>query len=113
MRQHDCVPKLALPATWPRVVRSAVVHAVSLAHWSIVRARGWAANSPLERVRLRAHNERLRSEVALLQEELRIKDERLGKITPSITAPLSWPRSRERDSRRACWFIRMTAPRCG
>lgn len=41
---------------------------------------GWCADSPLRRVRLSAECERLRSEVALLREELRIKDARLALI---------------------------------
>ena len=39
--------------------------------------RSWAANSPNERTRLKAENDRLEVEVALLEEEIRIKDARL------------------------------------
>ena len=75
-------PTVPLPKAWPRVAKSAIVHAVALAHFVIVHVRGWCADSPLKRVRLSADNERLRSEVAMLQEELRIKDARLARIPP-------------------------------
>ena len=75
-------PKIALPKEWPRVAKSAIVHALALAHFVVAHVRGWCADSPLRRVRLAAECERLRSEVALLREELRIKDARLGCIPP-------------------------------
>jgi transposase InsO family protein len=58
-------------------VSNALVTVAGLAHLALIRTRSWAANSPLERVRLKAENELLRTEVALLKEELRIKDERM------------------------------------
>jgi len=42
--------------------------------------RGWCANSPDTQVGLRGNDERLRSEVELLREELRIKDARMARI---------------------------------
>ncbi|MCY2931612.1 MAG: DDE-type integrase/transposase/recombinase [Planctomycetota bacterium] len=44
--------------------------------------RGWAACSINARIRLTAENDRLKQEVQLLREELRIKDVRLAKIDP-------------------------------
>jgi putative transposase len=44
--------------------------------------RGWAANSPIHRVRLAAERDRLDSEVALLREEIRIKDARMASLMP-------------------------------
>ena len=41
------------------------------------QTRSWSADSPLERVRLRARVDELEQETALLREELRIKDERM------------------------------------
>jgi transposase InsO family protein len=73
-------PKIDLPKGWPRLARSAIVHALALAHFVVAHVRGWCADSPLRRVHLTAENERLRSEVAMLQEELRIKDSRLARI---------------------------------
>jgi len=71
---------LPLPHGWPRRVRSAVVHAISLAHTSLTSARGWAANSWNARVRLKKENGRLGQEIQLLLEELRIKDARMGHL---------------------------------
>jgi putative transposase len=71
-----------LPKNWKRGVRSAVLNVISLAQLSIAYARGWAANSINARVRLKAENDRLREEVALLREEMRIKDSRMTLIVP-------------------------------
>ena len=61
-------PVVPLPKEWPRVAKSAIVHAIGLAHLIVTHVRGWCADSPLRRVRLAAECERLRAEVALLQE---------------------------------------------
>ena len=66
-------PRIALPKGWQGCVRSAVLHAIALAHYAIVYARAWAADSINARVRLSAENDRLQEECALLREELRIK----------------------------------------
>jgi transcriptional regulator with XRE-family HTH domain len=71
-----------IPKGWKPHVRSAVLHVISLAHLAIVHSRGWAANSLNARVRLKAENDRLRQEVALLREEIRIKDARMAQIAP-------------------------------
>jgi hypothetical protein len=70
----------ALPKGWPKRVRSAVIHAMSLAHATLTTSRGWAANHWNKRFRLKIENERLRQEVALLEEEIRIKDSRMLRI---------------------------------
>ncbi len=74
--------EISLPLGWTRNVKSAILHVVSLAHYAIVVARGWAANSVNARVRLSAQSDQLKQEVQLLREELRIKDARLAKIDP-------------------------------
>jgi hypothetical protein len=61
-------------------VRSAVVHAIGMARAALSTSRGWAADSWDARLRLNAENDRLRQEVGLLLEELRIKDARLARI---------------------------------
>jgi len=82
-----------LPGNWPALARSATLDAVSLAHLALVHSRSWAANSPIERVRLRADNDQLRTEVALLREEIRIKDERMG-LVPAGDRPRYPPHER-------------------
>jgi len=69
-----------LPDAWPAQVRAALLHAFALAHLGIVHVHTWCVNSPIARVRLAADNERLRAEIGLLHEELRIKDARMAKI---------------------------------
>ena len=75
-------PQIHLPKDWQGCVKLAVLHAIALAHYAIVYARAWAADSINARVRLAANNDRLREESALLREDLRIKDTRIAQITP-------------------------------
>ena len=75
-------PQIHLPKGWQDCVQSAVLHAIALAHYAIVYARAWAAESINARVRLAAENDRLHEACALLREELRIKDTRVAQITP-------------------------------
>ena len=69
-----------LPPSWPDHVKSAFLNALGMAHMGIACVRGWCANSPVTQVGLNGDNERLKSEVELLREELRIKDARMGRI---------------------------------
>ena len=43
-----------LPPSWPRHAKTAMLHVISLAHFVLTHVRGWAANSPIHRVRLAA-----------------------------------------------------------
>jgi hypothetical protein len=73
---------LPLPGSWPRRVRSAAVYAISVADLAFTRALSWAADSLNPRLRLQAELERLRREISLLHEEIRIKDLRMEQIEP-------------------------------
>ena len=73
-------PKIPLPKQWPSRVRSGVLHAISLAHFSLTYTRSWAANSWNARIRLKQENDRLQQELALVREEMRIKDSRMLRI---------------------------------
>ena len=75
-------PRIPLPKGWQGCVKSAVLHAIALAHYAIVYARAWAADSINARVRLAAENDRLQEECALLREELRINDTRIAQVAP-------------------------------
>jgi len=75
-------PVIPLPHGWPEHAKSALVHAVALAHRGLTIARGWCADSPIERVRLKAENARFQAEVALLRDELEIKDARMAQLEP-------------------------------
>jgi len=104
-------PRIPLPRGWPRHVRSAVIHAISLAHFSLTSTRSWAVNSWNARVRLKAENDRLKQELALLQEEMRIKDSRMLRI-PAQRRPHYPPTERlsilELRAARA-WSLSQTA----
>jgi transposase-like protein len=75
-------PRIPLPKAWTRQVRSAMLHLISLAQYVTVYTRSWAVDSMNGRVRLKAENDRLRQEIALLREEIRIKDVRMVQINP-------------------------------
>ena len=78
----QALPDIPVPSGWPKNVKSAVLHVISLVHFAIACARGWAANSINTRVRLAADKDQLKQDNQLLCEELRIKDARLAKIDP-------------------------------
>jgi len=71
-----------LPKGWPHRVRSAVVHAISMSNVAFAVTRSQAENHFNARVRIQAENDRLRREVSLLTEEIRIKDSRMERIPP-------------------------------
>ena len=73
---------LPLPRGWPRRVRAAVVQAISLARTSLALTHGWASESLNPELRRHADEERLRQEVQLLREEIRIKDARMEQLPP-------------------------------
>jgi hypothetical protein len=81
-------PRIHLPKGWQDCVKSAVLHAIALAHYAIVYARAWAADSINARVRLAAENDRLHEACALLREEIRIKDTPYGAINGTCSFKL-------------------------
>jgi hypothetical protein len=54
---------------------------ISLGQFSLAYTRGWAANSPNSRIRLKAELDRACQEITLLQEEIRIKDVRMTQLS--------------------------------
>ena len=74
--------RLGLPKHWKRSVQTAVLHTISVARLSVASARGWAANSPNQRVRLQAELDRTREELARAYEQIRIKDARMAQLPP-------------------------------
>ncbi len=111
MVKHTNPPRIPLPTAWPRRVKSAMLHVVSLAQYAIAHTRSWAANCQIARLRLKAENDQLRQHVALLTEELRIKDARLMRI-PAHKRPHYLPTGRmsilELRAARA-WSVHQTA----
>jgi len=100
-----------LPRDWPRRVRSAAVHAISLADLAFTRTLAWAADSLNPRLRVQAELERLRREISLLREEIHIKDLRMEQIEPH-RRPYYPPTARlailELRAAR-CWSLAQTA----
>ncbi len=74
MAKHRNPSRIPLPRGWPRSVKSGMMHVISLAHCAMAYTRSWAANGRNGRMRLKAENDQLRQELALLAEENRIKD---------------------------------------
>jgi len=75
-------PEILLPKSWDTHVKSAILHIIALAQYTLTYSRSWAADSTNQRVRLKAENDRLVQEVAQLREEIRIKDIRMAQIDP-------------------------------
>jgi putative transposase len=74
--------EIPLPRGWPSLVKSAILHVISLAQFTLAYTRGWAANSPNSRIRLRAELDRAHQEIAQLREEVRVKDVRMAQLAP-------------------------------
>lgn len=103
--------RVPLPRGWRSHLKSATLHAISLARFSILRARGAAASHAQRRVRLAAQVERLREECAQLREEIRIKDARMGHIPPQHGPHYSPPERMAILELRAArgWSLKQTA----
>jgi len=82
MARHQNPGRTPLPRGWPQHVRLALLHVIASAQYAVAYTRGWAVDSPIRRLRLKAENARLRQEVALLTEEIRIKDARVKRGEP-------------------------------
>jgi len=76
------INEIPLPKKWPEYIKSAVIHTISLASTVFTAAQGWAARRADRLVRLQSELEEARSEVALLREEMSIKDARFGRVHP-------------------------------
>lgn len=63
-----------LPKNWPRNVKTAVLHVLSLARVAIVHTRSLLVNSPNARIRLAGDLRGSLNKISLLEEEFRIKD---------------------------------------
>ncbi len=72
--------KLPLPRGWKRRVRSAVLHILALSHHTFTALLARAALSKVRQIRLQARIDRRDHEIALLQEELRIKNARMERV---------------------------------
>ena len=73
---------IVLPGGWPKTVRSALLHAISLAFNAMAVVHGKAATSRNTRHRLQADLDQAQTEIALLREELSIKDLPWNRVPP-------------------------------
>ena len=71
---------LNVPRNWSASIQAAMLQLIALGQYSLAYTRSWATNSPNERLRLAAKTDQLQQEVALLREEIRIKDLRMATI---------------------------------
>ncbi len=79
MTATDAFP---LPRGWTKTARSSVLHAISLAFAALTRAWGSSATSRRHTTRLQAELDRATTEIALLNEELAIKNDRMARVPP-------------------------------
>src|SRR5580700_8373723 len=80
MPKKEPQKRIPLPRGWPKMVKSAVLHVISLGQFTMAYTRGWAADSPNTRVRQKSEIDRLKSELSLVREEMRIKDARMRQV---------------------------------
>ena len=76
---HRRVP---LPRGWRHHTKAAIVQILALSHYAFTGMLARAANSRNRTTRLRTEIDRLDLELALLREELRIKDARMERVPP-------------------------------
>ncbi len=102
--QRTCGPRR-------RFLEQFIRNVIALAQYATSYTRSWAANCRLERMRLNGENDRLRQEMTLLTEEVRLKDARLKRVE-SQKRPHYLPTERitilELRAARA-WSARQTA----
>ena len=82
MRSQSSRQPIPLPRGWTQHVKSALLHAVSLAAAALTLAGSRATSSRVARHRLQAELDRATNEIALLKEELDIKGARWNRLPP-------------------------------
>ena len=104
--------KIPLPRGWKRRAKSAILHILALSHYTFTALLARAALSKNRQVRLRAEIDRRNHEIALLQEELRIKDARMERVPPH-RRPHYTPLERMAilELRACAWSARQAAAR--
>ncbi|MCL2624521.1 MAG: DDE-type integrase/transposase/recombinase [Planctomycetaceae bacterium] len=80
--ETDDLPAIPLPNGWSELTLQAVLHVITLARIVLLNAHHWPDGAECDTLRLRAENDRLKSEIALLQCEIEIKDARFSRLEP-------------------------------
>ncbi|MFA7230304.1 MAG: helix-turn-helix domain-containing protein [Victivallaceae bacterium] len=102
---------IPLPENWPTLIRQAMIHAVSLAHFDLICAWSRAADSGIQNVRLKAKLDKLQTELAQKNNQLRIMSARLSRV-PAKKRPYYLPTERMEilNHKAACaWNLKQTA----
>ncbi len=111
MRPFSSQSALPLPRGWRKVTRAGVLHAISVAAMAMTSA--WSKARRSSRQRALAEVDRLRAEVALLTEELDLKDSRWSRV-PARRRPYYGPVQRMRILQLQAlrgWSTKQTADR--
>ena len=75
-------PSIPLPTDWPKHVKTGILHVIALAQVALTAARARTATKRNIIVRLRAELTEAQSEICLLEEELRLNNLRMERVTP-------------------------------
>ncbi len=86
------------PDAWPSRVKSAILHVISLARFSLAYTRGWAANSPNSRIRLKAELDRCQCQKSHPRGE---RGQMLKNADSTVNEGVPGFRSNENEGRRA------------
>ncbi len=105
MPSHGSEKVISLPRRWTKRVKSALVQSIALATTALTLAHGRASTSRSTSRRLTADLDRATTEIALLREELDIKDDRWSRL-PSRRRPYYVPVQRMR-------ILQLRAPAAG
>jgi hypothetical protein len=105
-----------------------MLRAVVLAQCAVAYTRSWAINARIARVRLKAENDHRRRQVALLTEEIRIKDARMKRVDsqkrphyvpnermaiPELRAARGWSAHRTAKRANHVWHLDLTTVQTG
>ncbi|GHT19604.1 hypothetical protein FACS1894189_8500 [Planctomycetales bacterium] len=75
--------EIPLPKGWTDYTLLAILHVIALARIIILNAANWPDDKECDGLRLRVENDRLRSEVRLLQRKIEIKVVRFTQLEPN------------------------------
>ena len=76
------IDDLPLPRGWTKAVRASVLHAISVAFSAVTQAWASSATSRRSTTQLQAELDRTKAEIAMLNEELSVKNDRLSRVLP-------------------------------
>lgn len=84
---------IPIPENWPSLIRQAMLHAASLAHFNIICSWSRSADSAIQNVRLKSKLDKLQTELARKENQLRIISSRFSRV-PAKKRPYYMPMER-------------------